>query len=88
MEQAGRSYSRDHCVKVAWYAAFTTMHKAGCNHLEPIANGSVVPTIEGEAQDTLRPMRRTSNAFIKGFWNARWRDARYTRVTSNNAGTT
>lgn len=52
VSQAARSY-RDHYVRVAWQAAFTTMHKVCCGHLDPVTNCSVTTVTVEEVQRLL-----------------------------------
>lgn len=48
-------------------AAFATLHKAGCDHLDTIAKRLVAVPVAEEAPELLRHTQRANNAFLSNF---------------------
>lgn len=66
--RAAQSYG-NHCAKITWYAAFATLQKAECEHLDTVAKCMVaVPTTE-EVIGLLRHTWRGNNVFLSDFWS-------------------
>ena len=71
---AARAYG-NHCAKASWTAAFVSLHRGGCGHVDALSGGTLPVASAAEVASGQKQVRRASNALAKDFWAPSGRDA-------------
>lgn len=71
---AARAYG-NHCAKAAWTAAFVSLQRGGCGHVDALGGGTLPVASAADVTSGQKQVRRASNALAKEFWAPSGRDA-------------